>query len=153
PTISNPNHARIHFSLSLPLQKQTLCSPAGEAKSGILAPTEEYTFVEQLIPPSRVPFPPKHDGPSPFGWTPPSEVPLAFPYMICRSRMHNVPVYTYLTHGSRKTTLVHKIEGDIWEYLQQLTGKDLPTQVNEVTMTIRVKGHFDTALKEWLVKK
>uniref|UniRef100_A0A8C7WIE2 Large ribosomal subunit protein mL49 n=1 Tax=Oncorhynchus mykiss TaxID=8022 RepID=A0A8C7WIE2_ONCMY len=75
------------------------------SKSGILASTEEYKFVEQLISPSRVPFPPKHDGPSPFGWNPPSEVPLALPHMICRSRMHNVPVYTYLTHGSRKTRL------------------------------------------------
>uniref|UniRef100_A0A674C2T4 Large ribosomal subunit protein mL49 n=1 Tax=Salmo trutta TaxID=8032 RepID=A0A674C2T4_SALTR len=108
--MSYQEHARIHFSLSLSLQKQTLCSPAGEAKSGILASTEEYKFVERLIPPSRVPFPPKHDGPSPFGWTPPSaqhfiEVPFALPYMICRSRMHNVPVYTYLTHGSRKTRL------------------------------------------------
>uniref|UniRef100_A0A674C3D5 Large ribosomal subunit protein mL49 n=1 Tax=Salmo trutta TaxID=8032 RepID=A0A674C3D5_SALTR len=117
------------------IRLRTLCSPAGEAKSGILASTEEYKFVERLIPPSRVPFPPKHDGPSPFGWTPPSEVPFALPYMICRSRMHNVPA----------------LEKDV--NLQQLTGKDLPTQVNEVTMTIRVKGHFDTALKEWLVKK
>lgn len=42
------------------------------------------------------------------------EVPPALPYMIRRSRMHNVPVYTDLTHGSRKTTLVRKVEGDIW---------------------------------------
>uniref|UniRef100_A0A8K9XWN2 Large ribosomal subunit protein mL49 n=1 Tax=Oncorhynchus mykiss TaxID=8022 RepID=A0A8K9XWN2_ONCMY len=135
--MSYQEHARILFSLSLSLQKQTLCIPAGEAKSGILASTEEYKFVEQLISPSRVPFPPKHDGPSPFGWNPPSEVPLALPHMICRSRMHNVPAS----------------EKDVKEYLQQLTGKHLPTQVNEVTMTFRVKGHFDTALKEWLVKK
>uniref|UniRef100_A0A8K9X7E7 Large ribosomal subunit protein mL49 n=1 Tax=Oncorhynchus mykiss TaxID=8022 RepID=A0A8K9X7E7_ONCMY len=137
--MSYQEHARILFSLSLSLQKQTLCIPAGEAKSGILASTEEYKFVEQLISPSRVPFPPKHDGPSPFGWNPPS--------------------------ASASNTLLHlnsqdKVEGNIWasekdvkEYLQQLTGKHLPTQVNEVTMTFRVKGHFDTALKEWLVKK
>ncbi|XP_064835266.1 mitochondrial ribosomal protein L49 [Oncorhynchus masou masou] len=142
------------------IRLRTLCSSVGEANTGILQSTEEYKFVERLIPPSRVPIPPKHDGPSPSGWTPPSEVPPALPYMIRRSRMHNVPVYTDLTHGSRKTTLVRKVEGDIWalekdvkEYLQQLTGKDLPTQVNEVTMTLRVKGHFDTELKEWLVEK
>lgn len=74
--------------------------------------------------------------------------------------MHNVPVYTDLTHGSRKTTLLRKVEGDIWalekdviEHLKEVTGQVLPTQVNEVTMTIRVKGHFDKELKEWLVKK
>uniref|UniRef100_A0A8C8HT36 Large ribosomal subunit protein mL49 n=1 Tax=Oncorhynchus tshawytscha TaxID=74940 RepID=A0A8C8HT36_ONCTS len=119
------------------------CS-VGEANIGILQSTEEYKFVERLIPPSRVPIPPKHDGPSPSGWTPPSELPPALPYMIRRSRMHNVPVYTDLTHGSRKTTLVRKVEGDIWA---------LEKDVNEVTMTLRVKGHFDTELKEWLVEK
>uniref|UniRef100_A0A674C2G0 Large ribosomal subunit protein mL49 n=1 Tax=Salmo trutta TaxID=8032 RepID=A0A674C2G0_SALTR len=138
--MSYQEHARIHFSLSLSLQKQTLCSPAGEAKSGILASTEEYKFVERLIPPSRVPFPPKHDGPSPFGWTPPS------------GKSNGLVSHT------DSTSPQDKVEGDIWALekdvnLQQLTGKDLPTQVNEVTMTIRVKGHFDTALKEWLVKK
>ncbi|KAL0994082.1 hypothetical protein UPYG_G00117550 [Umbra pygmaea] len=142
------------------IRLRNLCIPAGEAKAEILQSTEEYKFVERLIPPSRVPDPPKREGPAPSGWTPPSEVPPALPYMIRRSRMHNVPVYTDLTHGNRKTTLVRKVEGDIWalekdvkEFLQQLTSKDIPTQVNEVTMTLRVKGHFDVDLKEWLVKK
>lgn len=45
------------------------------------------------------------------------------------------------------------LEKDVKEYLKEITGKVLPMQVNEVTMTIRVKGHFDEELKEWLVKK
>lgn len=80
--------------------------------------------------------------------------------MIRRSRMHNIPVYTDQTKGNRRTTLVRKVEGDIWalekdvkQYLQEVTGKELPTQVNEVTMTLKVKGHYDKELKEWLVAK
>lgn len=126
----------------------------------ILESTEEYKFVERLIPPTRVPNPPHHSAPTPSGWIPPATTPPALPYMIRRSRMHNIPVYSDLTHGNRKMTLVRKVEGDIWalekdvkQYLKELTGKELPTQVNEVTMTLKVKGHFDIELKEWLAKK
>ncbi|XP_076022848.1 large ribosomal subunit protein mL49 [Genypterus blacodes] len=140
---------------------RSVCTAAPEApKTQILESTEEYKFVERLIPPSRVPAPPHHDGPAPSGWTPPADTPPALPYMIRRSRMHNVPVYTDITNGNRKTTLVRKVEGDIWalekdvkRFLQEVTGRELPTQVNEVTMSLRVKGHYDQELKEWLVKK
>ncbi|KAM3872155.1 large ribosomal subunit protein mL49 [Diretmus argenteus] len=140
---------------------RSACSSASQVEpSGILESTEEYKFVERLIPPTRIPTPPKHDGPAPSGWIPPPNTPPPLPYMIRRSRMHNIPVYTDLTNGSRRTTLVRKVEGDIWaleedvkRYLKEVTGKDLPTQVNEVTMTLRVKGHFDQELKEWLAKK
>lgn len=131
-----------------------------DKRATILESTEDYKFVERLIPPSRVPDPPKHDGPSPSGWIPPADSPPCLPYMIRRSRMHNIPVYTDLTHGNRRMTLVRKVEGDIWalekdvkEYLKELTGKELPTQVNEVTMTLKVKGHFDKELKDWLISK
>ncbi|XP_029362240.1 large ribosomal subunit protein mL49 [Echeneis naucrates] len=133
--------------------------PEGK-KAGILESTEEYKFVERLIPPSRVHTPPKHAGPAPSGWIPPSDSPPSLPYMIRRSRMHNIPVYTDLTNGSRKLTLIRKVEGDIWalendvkQFLKEVTGKELPTQVNEVTMTLKVKGHYDMELKEWLAKK
>lgn len=131
-----------------------------EGQTAVIESTEEYKFVERLIPPSRVPQPPKHVGAAPSGWIPPAETPPPLPYMIRRSRMHNVPVYTDLTHGNRKMTLVRKVEGDIWalekdvrEYLKEVTGKELPTQVNEVTMTLKVKGHFDQELKHWLTRK
>ncbi|CAN9515886.1 unnamed protein product [Ophioblennius macclurei] len=127
---------------------------------GFVESAEEYHFVERLVPPSRIPTPPKHAGPSPSGWIPPAEQPPQLPYMIRRSRMHNIPVYTDLTHGNRKMTLIRKVEGDIWalekevkEFLKELTGKELPTQVNEVTMTLKIKGHFDTELKDWLAGK
>ncbi|KAF3696471.1 39S ribosomal protein L49, mitochondrial [Channa argus] len=132
----------------------------GEKKAAIVESTEEYKFVERLIPPTRVPAPPKHVGPTPSGWIPAADSPPPLPYMIRRSRMHNVPVYTDVTHGSRRTTVVRKVEGDIWalekdvkQYLKEVTGKELPTQVNEVTMTLTVKGHFDKELKVWLASK
>lgn len=138
-----------------------VCHAAPEGKkTAILESTEEYKYVERLIPPSRIPAPPKHAGLTPSGWSPPADSPPPLPYMIRRSRMHNIPVYTDLTHGSRRTTLIRKVEGDIWalekdvkQYLKEVTGKELPTQVNEVTMTVKVKGHFDVELKEWLVSK
>lgn len=141
--------------------RRSACTAApGDRKKTIIESTAEYEFVERLIPPSQVPAPPKHAGPAPSGWCPPAETPPPLPYMIRRSRMHNVPVYTDLTCGNRKTTLVRKVEGDIWalerdvrQHLKQVTGRDLPTQVNEVTMTLKVKGHFDAELKEWLVSK
>ncbi|KAJ8405164.1 hypothetical protein AAFF_G00321550 [Aldrovandia affinis] len=135
-------------------------SMVGERNGSIVESTEEYKYVERLIPPIQIPTPPKHDGPAPSGWTPPSAVPPALPYMIRRSRMHNVPVYTDITRSNRMTTLLRKVEGDIWalekdvkEHLCQKTGKVPPTQVNEVTRTIRIKGDFDKELKEWLIKK
>ncbi|XP_047452507.1 mitochondrial ribosomal protein L49 [Mugil cephalus] len=131
-----------------------------QQKPVILESTEEYKFVERLIPPTRVPTPPRHAGPAPSGWVPPADSPPSLPYMIRRSRMHNIPVYTDITHGNRKMTLVRKVEGDIWalekdvkELLKELTGKEPPTQVNEVTMTLRVKGYFDAELKDWLISK
>lgn len=140
---------------------RSVCTTApGDQKMTLIESTAEYKFVERLIPPSQVPAPPKHTGRTPSGWCPPAETPPPLPYMIRRSRMHNVPVYTDLTFGNRQTTLIRKVEGDIWalekdvkQYLKELTGKELPTQVNEVTMTLKVKGHFDAELKEWLVSK
>ncbi|XP_072887281.1 LOW QUALITY PROTEIN: large ribosomal subunit protein mL49-like [Hemitrygon akajei] len=128
---------------------------------GLLRSTEEFHFVERLIPPSTVPVPPKHDRyPTPSGWCPPRDPPPDLPYVIRRSRMHNLPVYTDITHGNRKMTVIRKIEGDIWtldkdvkEYLAQLKGKTPLTQVNEVTMSLRVKGYFDKELKSWLLEK
>nr|XP_055064389.1 mitochondrial ribosomal protein L49 [Misgurnus anguillicaudatus] len=127
---------------------------------GVIESTAEYSFVERLIPPSRIPNPPKHNGPAPSGWIPPPDTPPSLPYMIRRSRMHNVPVYSDIKYGNQHSTLLRKIEGDIWalnkdvkEFLLGLTGKDPPTQVNEVTGTIRIKGPFEKELKDWLLNK
>lgn len=74
--------------------------------------------------------------------------------------MHNIPVYTDITHGNREMTVIRKVEGDIWalkkdveEFLLPKLGKMPITQVNEVTGTLRIKGYFDTQLKAWLLEK
>ncbi|XP_020633084.3 large ribosomal subunit protein mL49 [Pogona vitticeps] len=128
---------------------------------GVVESTEEYKFVERLIPPTQVPLPPKHDHyPTPSGWKPPQDPPPDLPYFVRRSRMHNIPVYTDLTHACRKMTVIRKIEGDIWalekdvkEFITPLLGKAPATQVNEVTNSIRIKGYFDQELKQWLMDK
>ncbi|KAK1148593.1 39S ribosomal protein L49, mitochondrial, partial [Acipenser oxyrinchus oxyrinchus] len=128
----------------------------------IVESTDEYRFVERLIPPSRVPEPPKHQQyPTPSGWTPPSGTPLTAAAPTVRRFSHaQHSVYTDITHGNQKMTVIRKISGDIWaleqevkSYLTQVTGKCPPTQVNEVTMSIRVKGYYDTELKAWLTEK
>lgn len=152
------------------LHSQTLGRPAWlrfvrhsapeERNVAIVESTEEYKYVERLIPPTRVPAPPAHTGATPSGWRPPARSPPPLPYMVRRSRMHNIPVYDDLTHGNRSTTLIRKIEGDIWalerdvrRHLMEVTGKDHPTQVNEVTMTLKVKGRVHEELKDWLLSR
>nr|XP_060613813.1 large ribosomal subunit protein mL49 [Anolis sagrei ordinatus] len=128
---------------------------------GIQESSEEYHFVERLIPPTRVPEPPKHEKyPTPSGWRPPQDPPPDLPFFVRRSRMHNVPVYTDVTHGCRKMTVIRKIEGDIWAlerevkaFLTDLSGETPLTQVNEVASSLRIKGYFDKELKAWLVDK
>ncbi|XP_038146416.1 mitochondrial ribosomal protein L49 [Cyprinodon tularosa] len=141
------------------LRPASTAAPRGE-QGAVVESTEEYRFVERLIPPTRIPDPPKHVGAAPSGWIPPAESPPPLPYMVRRSRMHNIPVYSELTHGNRKMTLLRKVEGDIWalekdvrEHLKGVTGKELPTQVNEVTMTLKVKGHYEQELKDWLLSR
>lgn len=48
------------------------------------------------------------------------ETPLSLPYVIRRSRMHNIPVYSDIKHGNQKNTIVRKVEGDIWVGLKFL---------------------------------
>uniref|UniRef100_A0A9L0IVS9 Large ribosomal subunit protein mL49 n=1 Tax=Equus asinus TaxID=9793 RepID=A0A9L0IVS9_EQUAS len=102
---------------------------------------DEYQFVERLLPPATIPKPPKHEHyPTASGWQPPRDPPPSLPYFVRRSRMHNIPVYTDITHGNRQMTVIRKVEGDIWalqkdveDFLRPLLGKTPVTQVNEVT--------------------
>lgn len=128
---------------------------------GFVESVDEYQFVERLLPPTKIPEPPKHKHyPTPSGWQPPRDPLPSLPYFVRRSRMHNIPVYKEMTHGNRQMTLIRKVEGDIWalqkdveEFLSPLLGKTPVTQVNEVTGTLRIKGYFDEQLKAWLLEK
>ncbi|KAL3971273.1 solute carrier family 7 (L-type amino acid transporter), member 9/15 [Sarotherodon galilaeus] len=100
-----------------------------------ILPRVKSSAVERLIPPSRIPTLPKYTGPTPSGWI---------------SRVHDILIYTDVTNSNRKLTLIWKGEGGIWalekdvkQYLMEVMGKELPTQVNDVTTTMKVKGHFD----------
>ncbi|XP_073514687.1 large ribosomal subunit protein mL49 isoform X2 [Phyllobates terribilis] len=144
------------------LQRPCSGSSAGASSQypGIIESQEEYHFVERLIPPTQVPKPPKHIGAAPSGWIPPKDTLPDLPYVVRRSRMHNIPVYTDITHGNRHMTIIRKIEGDIWaleaearEFLANLTGRTPATQVNEINHSIRIKGYFDKELQTWLAEK
>ncbi|XP_062456813.1 large ribosomal subunit protein mL49 [Rhea pennata] len=137
-------------------------SPPEPGYPGVVESAAEYAaFVERLLPPTRVPAPPEHPSyPTPSGWSPPRDPPPALPYFVRRSRMHNVPVYRQLTKGNRKMTVIRKIEGDIWAlegelkaFLAPLAGRQPLTQVNELTGTLRIKGHFDGEVRAWLLQK
>ncbi|XP_061462615.1 large ribosomal subunit protein mL49 [Rhineura floridana] len=143
--------------------RQTSGEPSAACQKypGIVESTDEYTFVERLIPLTQVPVPPKYDRyPTPSGWRPSQDPPPDLPYFVRRSRMHNIPVYTDTTHGCRKMTVIRKIEGNIWAlenevkaFLTQLSGQTPLTQVNELACSIRIKGYFDQELKNWLMDK
>ncbi|XP_072277497.1 large ribosomal subunit protein mL49 [Pyxicephalus adspersus] len=143
---------------------QRPCSGSASAVTsqypGITESHDEYHFVKRLIPPLQVPNPPKHTEVTPSGWIPPKHTPSDLPYFVRRSRMHNIPVYTDITHGNRQMTVIRKIEGDIWaleaevrDFLTQLKGKTPAIQVNEINRTIRFKGYFDKELQTWLAEK
>ncbi|XP_068117832.1 large ribosomal subunit protein mL49 [Hyperolius riggenbachi] len=148
----------------LTLQIQRSRTGSGTAATsqypGIVESHDEYRFVERLIPPIQVPQPPKHTGITQSGWIPPKDTLPDLPYVVRRSRMHNIPVYKDITHGNRQMTIIRKIEGDIWaleaevrDFLTQQTGGTPATHVNEINRTIRVKGYFDKELQTWLAEK
>ncbi|KAM8793748.1 large ribosomal subunit protein mL49 [Eudromia elegans] len=134
---------------------------AAPAYPGVVESTSEFAFVERLLPPTRVPPPPAHPHyPTPSGWVPPRDPPPALPYFVGRSRLHNVPVYRNVTHGNREITEIRRIRGDIWaldrdlrSFLAREGGRAPPTQVNEVTGTVRVKGRLEATVRAWLLEQ
>ncbi|NWZ74579.1 RM49 protein, partial [Acrocephalus arundinaceus] len=122
--------------------------------------TAEFGFVERLLPPSRVPDPPAHPKyPTPSGWSPPAGSPPDLPYFVRRSRLHNLPVYQGQRQGRRLTSL-RRIHGDIWAlekdlraFLGSLGVPEVPAQVNEVTGTLRLRGHWGHEVRQWLLQR
>ncbi|XP_037982533.1 39S ribosomal protein L49, mitochondrial-like [Motacilla alba alba] len=121
--------------------------------------TAEFGFVERLLPPSRIPDPPAHPKyPTPSGWNPPAGPPPELPYSVRRSRLHNLPVYLGRRQGRRLTEL-RRIHGDIWAlerdlraFLGSRGGPEVAAQVNEVTGTLRLRGHWGPQVRQWLLQ-
>ncbi|XP_072947527.1 large ribosomal subunit protein mL49 [Epargyreus clarus] len=120
----------------------------------------EWKYVERLLPFDTIPpVTPKESYPS--GWIPPKEEARNLPFMIVRTRNHELPIYLGITYrGIRKISKVKRIEGDIWlmndeikEYLKNKHQRYVETRVHELGHFIEVKGDYVTCLKEWAHSK
>ncbi|RLV64136.1 hypothetical protein DV515_00017551 [Chloebia gouldiae] len=85
--------------------------------------------------------------------------PPELPYFVRRSRLHNLPVYEGQRQGRRLTEL-RRIHGDIWAlqrdlraFLGSLGVPEVPAQVNEVTATLRLRGHWGPQVRQWLLQR
>ncbi|XP_072737654.1 large ribosomal subunit protein mL49 [Ciconia boyciana] len=100
-------------------------------------------------------------GPRPGGGVEGSaDPPPALPYFVRRSRLHNLPVYHRLAKGNRRLTELRHVEGDIWALERELRAflgglgvKELEVQVNEVTGSLLLKGHWAQELRSWLLQR
>ncbi|XP_054374249.1 39S ribosomal protein L49, mitochondrial isoform X1 [Molothrus ater] len=111
-------------------------------------------------PPAASPTPPRtpNTPPRPDG-APPQTPPPDLPYFVRRSRLHNLPVYLGLRQGRRLTEL-RRIHGDIWALERDLRAflgsqgvPEVAAQVNEVTGTLRLRGHWGAQVRQWLLQR
>ncbi|XP_057328825.1 probable 39S ribosomal protein L49, mitochondrial [Microplitis mediator] len=123
---------------------------------------EEWKWVEHYLPPSRIPEAPKNvSEPFPSGWKAPREDAKKLPYFIARTRNHMIPVYLERTQrGMRRVTKISRITGDLIqleadlrEYLENIVGKNMGTQIIEPTGTIKFRGDVVSRIKEWMEAK
>ncbi|XP_054509545.2 large ribosomal subunit protein mL49 isoform X3 [Agelaius phoeniceus] len=88
-----------------------------------------------------------------------ADTPPDLPYFVRRSRLHNLPVYLGLRQGRRLTEL-RRIHGDIWALERDLRAflgsqgvPEAAAQVNEVTGTLRLRGHWGAQVRQWLLQR
>ncbi|CAH1792302.1 unnamed protein product, partial [Owenia fusiformis] len=123
---------------------------------------EEWKYVDRLLPLKTLPEPPKYSSyPTPSGWIPQKDENIGLPYSVRRSRFHMLPVYLEeKSGGTRKITIVKKVEGDIWafeadirKHLEELTSRKVTTQVHEITRFLRIKGIYLKEVSDFLISK
>ncbi|ESO03919.1 hypothetical protein HELRODRAFT_191798 [Helobdella robusta] len=123
---------------------------------------EEWKHVEKLFPRATVPDPPVHTSyPTPSGWFPPKDPLPGELYRVRRTRFHNFPLYKVtLNGGNRHFTVVHKVEGDIKKfdeevkkYLSKKTNNKIYTTVNEVCCKLWIRGLHLENVSQFLTDK
>lgn len=121
--------------------------------------SDNWKFVERLKPPTVVPSFPKN-GSCFSDWTPPPDTPPNLPYFVKRTKNFMVPVYLNFeaVRNQRKITMVKHIEGDIWalekaikSHLEEVTKRQVVSQVHEVAMYIKFRGDYVLHVKKWLL--
>ena len=79
----------------------------------------------------------------------PTNLPDPLPFVVHRSRMGNLPVYTDLRNGSREVTIVRKIGGDVTP-LAHAMEELCRSPVTLFHGRIEVKGTHKARLIGWL---
>ncbi|KAI4487131.1 hypothetical protein M0802_012005 [Mischocyttarus mexicanus] len=127
----------------------------------ISADPVEWSYVKRLMRYKVIPKPKSTDENLPSGWKPPTAKPNDYPYFIRRSKNHMLPVYlNRYFRGTRRVTVIRRIEGDIWkleEELKQLIKetkkRTTGSRINEMSGDIRFRGDFVSLVKQWLLDK
>ena len=113
---STDSHGRYEVKERYPLPTRPTTYKKEEL-TDVVESTEDFKFVERLIPSQIVPEPPKHESyPTPSGWVPQDLKKCEnLSYYVMRTRFHQFPMYVVEREGgSRKLVRIKNIEGDIW---------------------------------------
>ncbi|CAH3140785.1 unnamed protein product [Porites lobata] len=137
---------RSFLSTNVILQSQTGQRSAKTA-SHLKKSTQTTNRVTYIIKPERL----KQIEESPSGWVPPATESPNLPFFIKRSKFNNLPVYSdYKRGGNYKLTVIRKIKGDLQaldDCLRHHLGKDINSQINELTSQVKIKGiHKDAVV-------
>ena len=151
-------------------------SKFGEARFSEFAPkvadtefstsTEEWKFVERLLPAALIPSIPKLDR-YPSGYQPAKisaeEAVEKYQYYVSRANSHLLPVYLKTISSDLEEEMhtdIKKVEGnlyqlrkDIDEFLFQRYKQEFISQVSELQQMVKYKGDFQDEITEFLYSK
>ena len=141
-------------------------APKVEQNREFAVSTEEWKFVERLLPLTMIPAIPKLDR-YPSGFQPPKISPdeaiEKYQYFVSRTNSHFLPVYlkTISNDGHEELhTDIRKAEGNLFqlkkdldEFLFARYKQEFISQVSELQQLIKYKGDFEEEFKEFLYSK
>ncbi|KAL7673497.1 hypothetical protein ACOME3_008352 [Neoechinorhynchus agilis] len=115
--------------------------------------SDYWKYVERVIPNELVPDPPQHSQyPTPSGWFPPEKTHLSdqCPYLVRRTRFHQMPIYDYSTIDEHVPCVrIRKIEGDVWRmrddlktFLDAALNETNEIQVDEIRRCLVIRGNY-----------